>query len=229
MAVQNHKKPEQKTQNRKQSTGRQHSLPGRRKQAQKKQTTETQKKTKTEKQKRKRKNPERIRPQVAKQTYAPISPYKNGRRGDRTATAESTESGRQKQNPGKTKKRNVQKSRMQKTSGLRNAIARKIFCRKGGQTYGSADHRDHTDPADHTSHAGRTGHEPRTCHTEHKARTDHTGLPDHAPALRASRKDSGSFLPRRRNISLTNEKKCCIIDATEQKSRGFRKQSGSHG
>lgn len=95
------------------------------------------------------------------------------------------------------------------------------------QAYGSEDHRARTDPADHTSHAGRTGHETRTRHTGYTPRTDHIGLPDRPLCELAER--FREFFAAKADISLTNEKKCCIIDATEQKSRGFRKQSGSHG
>ena len=85
----------------------------------------------------------------------------------------------------------------------RKAIVRKIFSeREGGegeeevQAYGSADHRARTDPADHTSHAGRTGHETRTRHTGYTPRTGH--MVSRTARFANSRKDSGSFLPRRR-------------------------------
>lgn len=215
--------------NRKQSTGRQHSLPGRRKQAQKNKQRERKKdkngKTKTKEEKSGKNTPE----YRSQSKPTPLSPYKKrtARRSDgnsrihriRTAKTES----------GQNQKRNVPKSKAQKTSGLRNAIARKIFCREGGagiraiktmraaQTYGPYKPRG--------PHGPRNPHMPHRIHNPNRPPRP----PGLSPTLRASRKDSGSFLPRRRNISLTNEKKCCIIDATEQKSRGFRKQSGSHG
>lgn len=195
MAVQNHKKPEQKKTANNPPAGytysRQATFPPRQaKTSAKKADNRNAKKTKTEKQKRKRKNPERIRPQVAKQTYAPISPYKNGRRGDRTATAESTESGKATE---KAKRKKSQKAKRKKRPAYGTQSPVKFSAGRGVQTYGSADHRDHTDPADHTSHAGRTGHETRTCHTEHKARTDHTGLPDHARPCEPRGKIPGVF------------------------------------
>ena len=179
MAVQKHKKPEQKTQNRKQSTGRQHSLPGKRKQAQKKQTTGTQK-DKNGKTKTKEEKSGKDTPAGRKADLRPYTPYKNGRRGDRTATAESTESGRQKQNPGKTKKRNVQKSRMQKTSVLRKTVARKIFSGEGGMCRhtGYKDHAGRTDvraiQATRAARATKPAHATRNTKPEQTTRVSRT-------------------------------------------------------
>lgn len=137
------------------------------------------KKTKTEKQKRKRKNPERIRPQVAKQTYAPISPYKNGRRGDRTATAESTESGRQKQNPGRTKKRNVPKSKAQKTSAYGTQSPVKFSAGRGMCRHtGYKDHAGRTDvraiQAKRAARAMKPAHATRNTKPEQTTRVSRT-------------------------------------------------------
>ena len=114
----------------------------------------------------------------------------------------------------------------------RKAIVRKIFSEREGGGGGGAGIRVRRSQGPHRPcgpYKPRGPHGPRNPHTPHGIHTPNRshGLPDRPLCELAER--FREFFAAKADISLTNEKKCCIIDATEQKSRGFRKQSGSHG
>ena len=201
MAVQNHKKPEQKKTANNPPAGytysRQATFPPRQaKTSAKKNKQRKRKKDKNGKTKNERRKirEEYARIQVAKGPLLPKD--KTGtRRSDGNSRIHrirttKTESGKATE---KAKRKKSQKAKRKKRPAYGTQSPVKFSAGRGSADIRVSRSQGPHRRTGHTSHAGRTGHETRTCHTGYTTRTDHPGLPDYPRPYEPRGKIPGVF------------------------------------